>query len=197
MTGEKSEAYKESDRCPLKICPGEPRKFWMLRVRGTNEGDKFDVIELDCSSSTFTPTGRGFPIDEACQKRCGTFCFLPAPYNTLVLCDDFPNVLLLGLDCVSGAKLWEDKVQGGFLPAGASFFPQNQLLLVGDWKQHRVLVLDPSSGSHLQTLALPQEVGKQVLTVGLHNEQLFVLDGLREGGEEEMHTLELLRFSLT
>ncbi len=153
----------------------------------------FDVIELDCSRSTFTPTGRGFPVTEL--RLSSAPCYLPAPHNALVFSDVEADVLL-SVDCESGEKLWELKgeVDGAVIdPEGLTVSPQHQLILMADDDNKRILALDPSSGSHLQSLPVPEEVGNPV-HLCLHNELLFVSSSvLGEGGWSRM----LSCFSLT
>ncbi len=192
-SGEKKVAYQggggDSDFRPVRVCQRDPGKLWMLEIQDTDSGNKYEMKELDCSSSSFTPTGKGFPIE---AMICLFVCYLPAPYNALV----YPNAgtdVLLSVDCESGERLWELKgeVDGAEInPAGVTFSPQHQLLLVADLKNKRILVVDPGSGSHLQSLPLPGEM--MPMSLSLHNEHLYVM-----GAEESEEKLVLSCFSLT
>ena len=199
LKGGVSEVHKgstdKSEFRPVNLCAGEPGKLWLFRLKvteGTADNIKHDVIELDCNGTKFTPTSRGFLID---LKRCSSFCYLPAPHNALVFSDGKSKVLL-SVDCESGEKLWELKgdVDGAEInPAGVTFSPQHQLILLADYHNSRVLALDPSNGSHLQTLALPEELGcTQFLS--LHNEHLFVII---ENRSETQRSFMLSCFSLS
>ncbi len=180
-TGTESQVYKGgdegSDFKPYKLCAGEPGKLWMVRrkvIDKDTDNRKYDVVVLDCSRTTFTPTGKGFPTE---LRRCKSVCYLPAPHNALVFSDVEADVLL-SVDCKSGKKLWELKgeVDGAeILPV--TFSPQHQLILVADFKNKRILVLDPSSGSHLQSLPLPEELAQPVYLC-LHNELLFMMSSV-------------------
>ena len=183
-TGDASTAYQGGLKADdFRYCDqrvGELGKLWLLQVQvigGDTNNLRWNVIELDCSRATFTPTGRGFLID---LKRCSSFCYLPAPHNALVFSDGKSKVLL-SVDCESGEKLWElkGKVDGAKIdPIGVTFSPQHQLILMADEDNRRILVVDPSSGSHLQSLPVPQEVGNP-FHLCLHNERLFMISHIR------------------
>ncbi len=178
--GDESVAFQggclENDFRPAFLCYGEPGKLWLLQLEIVDKDTnlrKYCVIELDCSSSTFTPTGRGFPLE---IKGCNAvFHCLPSPHNALVLCQ-WKAPVVSSFSCESGDKLWELKgeVDGADIdPQGVTFSPQHQLLLMADYTNKHILALDPRSGSHLQSLPVPQEVGDPV-GLCLHNELLFM-----------------------
>ncbi len=183
--GEVVDEFKYGDKSglrPMLLCAGEPGKLWLIRLNDLYGENEFHLIELDCSGMKLKPTGRTLPV---AFKRLGSVCYLPAPYNALVT-NAGPDVLL-SVDCESGERLWELKgdVDGAEInPAGVTFSPQHQLILVSDWKNSRIMALDPSSGSHLQSLPVPKTLGL-LSHLRVHNEHVFLLSYVEDGFDEE------------
>ncbi len=143
--GETHIAYS-SEKEPFTLCHGEVGRIWVYC-----EGDD-TVRELNCSSKTFTKTGRTVNTTD----RCWYMHQLPTPHRALVLShDDW----LEAVSCETGQQLWrlEGKVDGERIdPRGVTVHPELQLLLVADWHNNRILVLDPETGSPLQTFHSPE-----------------------------------------
>ena len=78
-------------------------------------------------------------------------CYLPAPHNTLVVhkVSELRAVSLQG-----GHQVWSQQCEG-FLPYCLLFCPQQDVLLVSAWFKPEVHVLNPSDGSILQTIEIP------------------------------------------
>ncbi len=197
--GRMSVAYRggdnEGDFAPCDVCASEPGKLWVLRIQLMHRhvsSLKFDVIELACNKLIFTPTGRRFPIE---LKGCLTVCHIPGPQNALVISDASAGVVLC-VHLVSGNKLWESQGKldcANIDPWGIVFSPQHQQLLLADCDNKRILALDPISGSHLQSLPVPEELGYPWYLCP-HNRYLFLVSSIRgEGGWSNM----LSCFSLT
>ncbi len=199
LSGEVMEAYSSSGEggfTPQQLCAGEPGKLWMSRRKGNVKEDEYDLVELDCSATTFTPTGKNF------QKwffPCGLVIYLPAPFKILVICSiDYSGAVLQGQHAETGDVLWHlsGEVDGAeILPVGVTFSPQHQLILMADGSNRRILALDPSSGSHLQSLPVPETLGNPGFLC-LHNELLFLQSGVQD--ESGLNTIDTLScFSLT
>ena len=143
-TGKTTVAYENSKYELWRMCEGEAGRLWVSTW-------KSKVIELDCTKKTFTETGNMFTIAE----KAYFMCFLPPPHRALVL--SF-NTEVVAVSCETGEELWRVKEVDGKLlnPWSITFSPYDQALLVADPYNSRVLVLNPSDGSHLQTLTYPQ-----------------------------------------
>ncbi len=169
--------YYNNQTKPCRLCAGEAEKLWVSFEGGA-------VAEMDCVNVKFTD--RYFTtfdallvrhnLEEATTSVDG-LCFLPAPHNAVVV-SRTDNGFCRCFTCEPEKieKKWEVKrmVHGKRIsPKGLVFSPRHQVLLLADSLNSRILVLDPSSGSHLQTLPVPHEVGVP-RDMCLHNEQLFV-----------------------
>ncbi len=138
-TRETQVAYS-SEKKPYRLCHGEAGRMWVY-CRGDDT-----VRELNCSSKTFTETGRSVNP----TGHVYNMCYLPAPHRALVLCC---HDWLEAVSCETGQQLWRlDDVDGERIdPQGVTLHPEFQLLLVADWSNNRILVLDPETWSPLQT----------------------------------------------
>ncbi len=177
-------AYKSKAR-PWILCAGDPGRVWVgMRNK--------QVVELDSTQLKFEQTGRKFTV------KHGEFyglCFIPEPYNALVFTEAQGN------SCVcmtvrfehSAQELWRlTGTAGGsrpLCPRGVVFSPQRRVLLLADQNSKVILVLDPGTGMRLQTLAMPQQLGKP-LELCLIGEYLFVRSNR---GEER----KISRFAIT
>ncbi len=162
LSGDVSVAYQKSDFKPLRMCAGEVGKLWVWMVN-------HEVVELNCSGYKFTSTGR--KIDTKISA-CG-LCYLPSPENALIVT---PNISCVSLSCGSGEKQWEVEGQldgKRISPRAVVFSPQYNVVLMVDRFNSRILVLDPTTGSHRQSLNVPGEVGVPG-ELCLHNDLLFM-----------------------
>ncbi len=154
-------AFQFGEKTPWKMCAGDAGRLWVCMHVG-------EVIELNCSSEKFTPTGRKLQV----ELKCAVFvCFLPAPHNALVFTGYGP---FFCVSCTSGEKLWEVEGRVNGDPSGLMFSSEYQALLIADRKSKSMQVLDPSSGSHLQTLPLPAELGT-LFRCCLSNNTIFTI----------------------
>ena len=78
-------------------------------------------------------------------------CHLPAPHNTLVVNKGHE---LRAVYLPDGRQVWRQGCEG-FRPNCLLFLPQQDVLLVSEWLEPEVRVLNPSDGSILQTIQIP------------------------------------------
>ena len=78
-------------------------------------------------------------------------CHLPAPHNTLVVNNGSE---LRAVSPQDGCQVWSQKCDG-FTPYCLLFCPQQDVLLVSEVYKPKVRVLNPSDGSILQTIEIP------------------------------------------
>ena len=78
-------------------------------------------------------------------------CHLPAPHNTLVVNNGSE---LRAVSLPDRRPVWSQKCEG-FKPYCLLFYPQQDVLLVSVWVKPEVRVLNPSDGSILQTIEIP------------------------------------------
>ncbi len=166
-TGETHVAYR-SEKKPYKLCHGEAGRMWICSYN-----DKA-VRELNCSSETFTETGRTVNTSGAWR----IMCYLPDPYRALVFACFFIG-LVQAVSCETGQQLW--KLQGEvdgkkITPWRVVFHPQLSLLISVDRDQKRLLLSDPGSGEPMQSIGVPEDGLWDV--VGLRG-QLILLYGSR------------------
>ncbi len=167
--GEVSAVY-HCEPHPRRMCLGEPGKLWVL-FSARSSGNTYDVIELSYSSSVLAPSGR--TVKTPIPFPSG-LCYIPAPIDALVIARP-SSFLCQCISLESCDELWKVKgiVDGKRVwPFGVAYFPQHQVLLIADKENKRILALDPGSGSHLQSLPVPEEVGKPQ-ELCLQNDKLF------------------------
>ncbi len=145
-TGETHVAYKSVEE-PGRLCHGKEGRMWVhCRRDGT-------VKELNCSSKTFTETGRTVNI----AGECFDMCYLPAPHSTLFLSHGYGD-WVEAVSCETGKQLWrlEGEVDGKKMwPRGVTIHPEFQLLMVAEYNKERILVLNPDTGSPLPACTFP------------------------------------------
>ncbi len=160
-TRETHVAYR-SEMGPDTLCHGQAGRMWL-----TYRSDVLKVTELDCSSKTFTETGRTVKRIDWCRS----LCYLPAPLKSLVLCYDG---WMEAVSCETGQQLWwvGGEVEGKLVFfIRVTFLPVHKLLVVMDITHDRVLVLDPGTGTLLQ------KFGSVRLNLTSWRHQLISLDG--------------------
>ena len=84
-------------------------------------------------------------------KQCLSICHLPAPHDALVIQSNYQEVTAMSLR--GGNQLWR-KIYRGYSPTNFVFNQDHNVLLTSDTKKPEVLILDPSSGEVLQTIAV-------------------------------------------
>ena len=143
-TRETHVAYS-SEEVPYRMCPGEADRIWLFCWRDHT------VRELNCSSKTFTETGR---TANTHYLFCWSLCYLPTPHKALALSyQDWMEAV----SCETGQQLW--KLEGEFegkklQPRGVTFHPELQLLLVADRVNDRIILVDPVLGVLVHSLTL-------------------------------------------
>ncbi len=150
-------AFKSSEYRPSRMCEGGPGRLWVSALMQP-------LIELDCTTSSFLPTGR---IVHPGLNQCYGMCYLPAPYKSLILSNCRQNVVI----CVSTESHQDDKAEmqwevggelegRGLVPMGVTFCPDQDVVAVADYGNKRIVVLDPGTGELLKTVPLCPGVGR-------------------------------------
>ena len=140
-----------------RMCQGEENILYVEYI-GTDE-----IIELDCSKTPFTETGR----IKTGTKHLNGLCFVPSPQKMLIISDNQNKIVqAVPLDSTNNSEsndnikiVWKLKgtVHGKKIyPRGWSTHGDRsselKKILVADGERSRVLVLDPATGAHLQTI---------------------------------------------
>ena len=97
-------------------------------------------------------------------------CYLPAPHNTLVVNNTSE---LRAVSLQDGRQVWWSQKCEGFKPHCLLFLPQQDVLLVSAWFKPEVHVLNPSDGSTLQTIEIPDIY--RIYTMCLCNDQIVMI----------------------
>ncbi len=134
----------------------------VLLAKGTNG----PVKRLECGKSKFTKTGNDLSVDFP-GLTCISMCYVPSQHPSLVLVRkglEGTNILQafsLGLGSQGySSKLWSMKGIQGSSPSGVAYSPHYQVVLVADGgTPARILVLEPLTGSQIQTLPLHPDLG--------------------------------------
>lgn len=139
-TGETHVAYRGRDEI-WALCLGEEGRMW---VHFEGAGNVMQIRELNCSQKMFTETGRRHRMHDTCVSMC----YLPSPHEALAISHTWAG-WMEAVSCETGQQLWvlEGEVSGRTVcPRAVQLHPKGHTLLVGDWDNSRVLVLDPSTG---------------------------------------------------
>ena len=132
----------------INMCPGPDSGLFVAVHLG-------NILQLD-SSFSVTKT---FDFSSFFNERLPYWwfydftymCHLPAPHNTLVVNKGFE---LRAVSPQDGCQVWSQKCDG-FTPYCLLFCPQQDVLLVSEVYKPKVRVLNPSDGSILQTIQIP------------------------------------------
>ncbi len=139
-TEETHQAYVSHDGA-VSMCQGEEGRIWVFCCSDWSKMNH-KLRELNCSTKDFTGTGRSLDTTGFCDDMC----YLPAPHKALVISCSTPVGIdwMEAISCDTGQQLWSQD-QGG-----VTLHPNHQLLLVAHFN-NEVLLVDPSTGSTLQT----------------------------------------------
>ena len=159
----------------LRMCKGWHKIY--VHVLRPNQ-----ILELDCSTTSFTLIKS---IDIGAKKYPNDFCYMPSPVKLFAFC--YSNPYKNGIDCTkfdSGETIWfNDGVDDRRItPSALLYLPYHRALLAADRKNRRVFLLDPGTGSHLQTIRLP-DLG-EILDTMLHNGRVFMLHEHESGNNK-------------
>ena len=124
----------------------------------------------------FMFTGPSRTLDSGLRQWCTGMCYLPAPNRAVVLSIASEGVIR-AISVDRNEISWEvtgevDRLRCN--PWGLMYRARHQGLLVCDGDNRRILVLDPSDGSHRQTLPLPGTTGS-VYDIASHDDQVVLL----------------------
>ncbi len=154
---------------PWVLCHGESGRMWVWCNDNT-------ARELYCETKTFTETGKTVKTTDFCHNMY----YLPTPHRALVFCH---NDWMEAICCERGQQLWKlDTVDGKEIaPKGTLLHPELQLLVAAEFLNDRILVLDPETGSLLQTLPSPRPSPQhlfwsqhQLLLLHHHDDRVFI-----------------------
>ncbi len=187
METEEHHIAYSSKNGPYTLCLGEEGRIWVCCYNDNT------VRELNCTTKIFTETGRTVSTTGSCYYM---LC-LPAPHKALVLSH---TDWLEAVSCETGQQLWrlQGEVDGSKLdPKGLT---QHELLLVADKTNSRILVLNPATGSLLQTFPSPGPApwsfgwsrGRLLLRhETLENEKVWWISHLQLVAEHQSKSLKL------
>ena len=132
----------------IYICPGPDSGLFVI-IRPGN------ILQLNSSFSVTKTFDLHSFFNEANPYwwlyHFAYMCHLPAPHNTLVV---NKGSELRAVSLKDGGQVWSWKCEG-FEPDCLLFYPQQDVLLVSAWLKPEVHVLNPSDGSTLQTIEIP------------------------------------------
>ena len=155
---------------PLDMCSG-PNGGLFVTYRTGN------IQQLDssfCVTNTFN-VGEWSPIGTRNYRGVNynvrphsLLCYLPAPHNTLVVNNKSE---LRSVSLQDGRQVWRQECDG-FVSNCLLFLPQQDILLVSARYKPKVRVLNPSDGSTLQTIEIPDIYDIRVMC--LCNDQIVM-----------------------
>ena len=151
---------------PSVMSHGEKGVMYVL-----HGGNEFALLELNSGKVPFNGHKKSIYLR---IDRYHGFQYIPDPYNLLGL-SWWKDSIIRAVSLETRQEVWEIKgeVDGKIIfPRGLLFSPQ-QVLLVADGTNCRVLVLHPGDGSHLQTIQFNQTIGT-VYELGLLANKLVV-----------------------
>ena len=165
-----------SGRKVSRMCKGW-HKLYVLVDQTTQ------VLELDCSTTSFTLL-RSIELGDKKDDPTG-FCYIPYPIKLIVVCgsNSYMNGIK-GMHHESGETIWfNDGVDDRRITRSALLhLPNHRALLVADRINKRVFLLDPGTGSHLQTISL-RDLG-EIFDLMLHNGLVLIRHVDGSGGHK-------------
>ena len=155
-----------------RMCQGENNILY-IEIEGTDR-----ILKLDwCETDNLTEMKKE-EIPTGITKPEG-LCFVPSAPSMLVISDHYGHSVQ-AISCDSKKIVWRlsGAVDGKKMyPRGLLFSSDNNSIIVADGERSRVLVLDPASGAHLQTIG-PSEDTLPVMCVA------FDASSYQEGNPE-------------
>ena len=132
---------------------------------------------------------------------CGAMCFLPAPYNALVVRHKYQ---IKALSTQDGKERWGKKYRK-FLPGSLLFIPEHNVLLVSVEKKplsqavnpsnlpntSQIQFLDPAYGTNLHSIKVPNIVS--ILSMSLNKNEIMIF----AKSESDASKTVLCRYTLT
>ena len=139
-----------SGAAPEEMCHGEKGQIYVVSMV-----DNCPVLQLDCTTVPFTVTKK---IITGLENYNDVF-FLPSQ-KAITICHHRISTLR-AISTETKKILWETEgeIDGAtWQPSEIAHAQKLQRLIINDANEHRLIVLDPRDGSHLQTLQLPENV---------------------------------------
>ena len=115
-------------------------------------------------------------LDSGLRQWCTGMCYLPSPHPAIVLSIASEGVIR-AISVDKNEISWEVTGEVDGLrcnPWGLMYSAMHEGLLVCDGDNRRILVLDPSGGTHRQTLPLPGTTGS-TYDIASHDDQIVLL----------------------
>ena len=164
-----------------RICQGELNRLYVL-----SKSDK--IIELNTSTVPFKEVDRSSIRTKIKSNLYRDLCYVPDPHKIIIVSD---GITVHGISCDSKKIIWtlEDRVDGRKIDLhDLLYLPDRQIALVADGENRRVLVLDPISGSHRQTIELPGDWG-EIKRLCIQGNQVVLLDVSDHGAKISFFSL--------
>ena len=167
-TWETTTAYSNKQYRPDYMCHGDTGTLYVNSL-----GDSYPIMKLHCSKPNFTGSNETFA--SGVDRWCSGMCYIPEHYRCLILCVGSER-LIRAISGDTGKELWVIKGEIDGLechPWGLLYLEQHHRVLVCDGSKHRVLVLHPRDGSHLQAISFSSDVGG-IYDLFFHNNRIVM-----------------------
>ena len=121
-------------------------------------------------------TGPSRTLDSGLRQWCTGMCYLPAPHHSIVL-SIASEAIIRAISVDRNEISWEVTGEVDGLrcnPWGLMYSARHGALLVCDGDNRRIVVLEPSDGSHRQTLPVPGSTGS-TYDIASHDDRIVLL----------------------
>ena len=155
---------------------GEANRLYVLIKRSGH------VMEVDCSRTVFVK----LRVIEYSLKRTPHMCYVPSPNRLLVISgvpieptSGLPKHVIQATSCDTGIVAWRLKGKindKNMATHNMLFLPSHNVILVSDGRQSGVLVLNPNTGEHIETIQVPDHVD-EIWDLHLHAGQVIMKHG--------------------
>ena len=140
------------------------------------------VLEVDCSRTEFVK----LRVIEYRLKRTPHMCYVPSPNRLLLVSgvpieptSGLPKHVIQATSCDTGIVAWrlEGKINDKNMTTHSMLFlPSYDVILVSDGRQSGVLVLNPNTGEHIETIQVPDH-DYEIWYLHLHAGQVIMKHG--------------------
>ena len=178
-TGNSTVVFRHVEYRPGRMCHGKPGRIFVLA--GTEKAELL-VLELDYTKGDDEFHIHSKAVTERLYRHYnGMVTYVPSQKEKyVVVSSNIPKKTIRSIPFDKPAPFWEHWYGGWerqidgteFSPSGMVYSPRHEGLLVADRMNSRVVVLNPVSGNHVQTVPLDDMVG--LLQMCLHGDQIIV-----------------------